>query len=718
MTAPYSARERPLVAIAGCGAVTRLYYRPALEKLESEGVLHVAGAFDPDSAAARDFCSAFSAAKIADSFESLIAGPLDILIVASPPSFHAAQTIAALRAGIGVHCEKPLARTLADGEQMIAAAEAAGRPLTVGMIRRHLPAARMIRGMITSGAIGSPRSIDIFEGGPFDWPVHGPGYFDRRAGGAGVLEDIGTHSLDLLRWWLGEPDSIAYRDDTMGGVEANCRIDLGFGDCRASIRLSRDWHRPNRYLVRGDAGWLRWTVNDADVLEYGCKGDHSGARLSLHGIERSHDELRLDRPAGDFHDAFTAQIKGVIEALQGNSGESVSATDAIGTLRLVERCKAIREAMDMRWMSAPPPSPSSNAKPRVAILGAGGFIGNRSVEMLHMGGRHEIVPVVRRASALSLPCRFEIAPRIADANDVEALEAAFSGCDAVVAAIAGDPKTIVDTVTPLYHAAQRAGVRRLVYLSTASVHGQSPAPGTDEITPLSTRQPLAYNRAKVRAEQRLLDLRRRGSVELVILRPGIVHGPRSQWIGGFADQLLAGEAYLVDGGNGICNSIYVDNVVHAIERAIDAKGIDGEAFLIGDAETVSWRQMLSPIADALGIDIDTLPQPSSSSILQSREPMLRTMLFPPARYAFRKLPRRLAHALRAARRAAREHRGAPAEPSRPPYSREMALLHSCAVRLPCTKAERLLEYRPPVTFEEGCRRSLAWLAFAGYPVRP
>ena len=108
---------------------------------------------------------------------------------------------------------------------------------------------------------------------------------------------------------------------------------------------------------------------------------------------------------------------------------------------------------------------------RVAILGASGFIGNRAVEMLHRDGRCEVVPVVRRPAAMALARRFDLAPWVADALDEEALRKAFRGCEAVVSSITGDTRTLVDSVTPLYRAAQAVGVRRIVYLSSASVHG-------------------------------------------------------------------------------------------------------------------------------------------------------------------------------------------------------------------------------------------------------
>jgi nucleoside-diphosphate-sugar epimerase len=263
----------------------------------------------------------------------------------------------------------------------------------------------------------------------------------------------------------------------------------------------------------------------------------------------------------------------------------------------------------------------------------------------------------------------------------------------------------------MYRAAQAAGVRRLIHLSTASVHGQAPAPGTDEATPLSTNQRIPYNNAKVRAEQELLRARAGGTVEVVLLRPGIVHGPRSQWTGGLADDLLAGRASLVEGGHGICNAAYVDNVVHATRLAFDAPDVDGEAFLIGDRERVSWLDLYRPVATALGIDVDALPRPAATDV--GRTSVTRRLR---GSTAWRHLPVPLQAGLRAAYRATRD----PASPhpidEPPPPSLEQVLLQTCAWALPWDRARHRLGYEPPVTFAEASRRSVAWLAFAGYPV--
>lgn len=357
---------------------------------------------------------------------------------------------------------------------------------------------------------------------------------------------------------------------------------------------------------------------------------------------------------------------------------------------------------------------------RVAVLGANGFVGNRIVEMLHLSGEAQVRPIVRRAAAAALPRRFDLDVRVADAADRQGLTAALQGCDVLVVAVAGDPATIVGTVEPVYAAAQDAGVRRLVYLSSASVHGQAPVAGVNEDSPLSDRQPMAYNNAKVRAEQALARLRRSGSVETVILRPGIVFGPRSQWVGGWADELSSGQAYVVDGARGACNSIYVDNLVHAVTLAAVAERADGRAYLVGDAEQPSWRDLYGPIAEALGWSLDQLPDlPASAAVGEAAPSRLqRLRRSGPAKALARLLPRPVRVGVGAGLNAYRARSGpAPGgPPAGPSVSLERSLLQTGSVRIPWIRAEVELGYAPVVSFDEGLRRSIAWLEYAGYPV--
>ena len=361
---------------------------------------------------------------------------------------------------------------------------------------------------------------------------------------------------------------------------------------------------------------------------------------------------------------------------------------------------------------------------RVALLGAGGFIGSRVVEMFHLGGLADVRPIVRSVGALARLSRFELDCRVADALDQRSLRAAFADCDCAIHAISGDPATIRNSVAPVYRAAQEAGVRRIVYLSSASVHGQAPPPGTDEDSPVARRQPLAYNCAKAWAERRLLQLRERGPVEVVILRPGIVTGPRSIWQTRFARELQAGTACWLDDGRGICNSLYVDNLVHAVHLALAAPAIDGMAFLLGDEETVTWADLYRPVAQALGFASLNLPNVDYRPLRKSlRDFVVKTLETNRSARAIASLvPKRVRRGIFAAM-----------EPVAPPVDStwavpkaqhaplpvatlEMSLLYRCSWKLPDTRARQRLGYRPIVSFDEGCRRTIGWLGFAGFPV--
>jgi nucleoside-diphosphate-sugar epimerase len=364
---------------------------------------------------------------------------------------------------------------------------------------------------------------------------------------------------------------------------------------------------------------------------------------------------------------------------------------------------------------------------KIAIIGASGFIGIRAVEIFHLTQLAEVVPVVRSFSSLARMSKFDLDSRVADACDQEALTKALSGCQSALISVSGDARVINGSVDPIYRAARANGLKRLVYLSSASVHGQAPAPGTDESSPLSENQPIPYNRAKVRAENDLLKLAEEGSIEVVILRPGIVFGPRSNlWTAGLANDLLSGRAYLTNNGAGICNSIYVDNLIHAIQLCFSADGnrVDKQAFIVGDEEQVTWLEAYEPIAHALGIDINQVPRldvPEFSKTARDVVQDLRAST--PVQSMLRVMPGRLKRTIKAALfEAVKKEQsitidGGMRAMSTPIVTQEMAFLQACAYKLPHTKARNHLNYRAPLTFQEGIARSIAWLEFAGYPVR-
>lgn len=355
---------------------------------------------------------------------------------------------------------------------------------------------------------------------------------------------------------------------------------------------------------------------------------------------------------------------------------------------------------------------------KVAVIGASGFIGTRLIEHFQLTGGPSVAAVVRRPSSLALPARFAMETHIADALDVDAMARAFSGCTAVIHTAIGDPAQIERMPAALCLAASAAGVRRLVYLSSASVHGQNPAPGTDESSALNVHQPMEYNSAKVRAEQKFFTECQRHSLVGFALRPGVVYGPRSRWIADLAAELIEGRAWLYEGGRGICNSIYVDNLVAAVKACLNTTDDAAGAYLVGDAETVTWDQFYRAAALHLDVPFSNVQQvsrlPAFKRSWQDRagraaaHPFFQRLL-PLVPYGLKRSAKAVLAATSPAPRV--ESWTIPAGP-RPKITQEMALLQQCSWKFPHKRAEEHLDYRPPVSFTEGMERSFAWWRFA------
>jgi nucleoside-diphosphate-sugar epimerase len=355
---------------------------------------------------------------------------------------------------------------------------------------------------------------------------------------------------------------------------------------------------------------------------------------------------------------------------------------------------------------------------KVAVIGASGFVGLRLVERLHLEGRAEVVPIVHAYRSLAVLARFNLPWQVVDPTNRDALATALRGCDSVVHAALGDAKQIVAMAEALYPAAERAGLRRIVALSSAAVHTLTPAPGTDESCAPIVRQASDYNRAKAEAENRLTAARRRGSVELVQLRPGIVHGPRSRLVADLAAQLQDGTAWLVNEGKGICNAIAVDNLIDAIWLALTRPEADREVFLVNDRETVTWRDFYTAIAAASGADPTRIHPVVPPAFRTS--PSERLARLAATDLAMSLMPLIPARAKRLAKAAAAAwHYQVPPDPwrlpdpARPHLTREMCELQACPWRFPTAKAERILGYAPGLTFAAAMERTAAWLRFAG-----
>ncbi len=351
------------------------------------------------------------------------------------------------------------------------------------------------------------------------------------------------------------------------------------------------------------------------------------------------------------------------------------------------------------------------------MVGAGGFVGARLLEMAILGGRADVVPVVRSYKSVARNANLGAPHRLGDAMRAESLERALDGCDAVVNLTTGDPSEIVRTTKNVYAAAVAAGARVLVHLSSATVYGQIERPDLPDDAPPRLDHWMPYARQKGLAENFLRERMADGHLAIVVLRPGLVWGPGSPWVLGPANDLVRGGAYLVGDGSGICNLMYVDDLVRSI-HAVVARPVTG-FYNVADDETTTWRTFYGALAAGLGVNMNAVHRVSGDRYragLHDRLDAVRSLR------AYRWLKDRLALETRTALKLRLAELRGGDEPAMSGtgstvVTRTFWDLQTTRCSLPTSLFRATFGHQNRGSFASGLAASLAWLRFIGLDER-
>jgi len=390
---------------------------------------------------------------------------------------------------------------------------------------------------------------------------------------------------------------------------------------------------------------------------------------------------------------------------------------------------------------------------QILITGATGFVGCRLAEVLVREHQAEVVAMVRSWHKAARLARLPVRMVHGDLLDRASLQEAMRDCGTVFhcaldSSVEGPAhrQAMIDGTTNVMEAALEQNVKRVVYLSTTAVYGfgssarivteETPTPHTGE----------AYPDGKIDSESVALKYHRERGLPLTILRPSMVYGPfETFWAAHLIRCLGRNWMTLINGGSGICNSLYIDNLISAMIRAAEDDAAIGQAFIVSDGETVTWKQMIEghaaaikgcqlPLPDATveeiaaarrQAEISTNPSSLRAVVRLLRRPATRSALRTvPALASIEDMTRRVVNQLPGDVRQFLKRATTSGNGSRPVASNRITAvskpptiaLSDHDVRLftgkavfSIEKARKMLGYNPEIDFDEGMRRTAQWI---------
>lgn len=189
--------------IAGCGRFTENSFLPIIRLNRKSNVTSI---YSRDFNRAKSLAEKFSIQKSFDNYDEFIKSDIDAVYIASSNLHHYEQVIKAAKAGKNIFCEKPIALTSKQAEEMVSVCKENNVLFAVNYVHRFHPLVIKAKELIVDQKLGKLVSIDVHFN--IDFPPDNNFRFKKELSGGGALRDIGTHMIDLLRYFGGEIKSI------------------------------------------------------------------------------------------------------------------------------------------------------------------------------------------------------------------------------------------------------------------------------------------------------------------------------------------------------------------------------------------------------------------------------------------------------------------------------------------------------------------------------
>ena len=325
------------VGIIGCGKIAQVRHIP--EYMANPNA-ELRGFYDLNTQRAQELAQQYGG-KAYDSYEALLADPeIDAVSVCAANHVHAEISIAALKAGKHVLCEKPMAISLEVCEAMVQAAKASGRYLMIGQNQRLAKAHAKAKELIAQGAIGKVLTFrTIFgHGGPETWSID-PGknvwFFDRSKAAMGALADLGIHMTDMIQYVLGtkivKTQAVLTTLDKRDATGAL----IGVDDNAICI-----FQMENGAIGTMSASWTYYSAEDNTTVIYGTEGelrlyDHPTYSVRQINKDGTRIDYQIDQIQTNDNQTASGIIDLFVECLVENKEPEISGENVLHAMKAV-----------------------------------------------------------------------------------------------------------------------------------------------------------------------------------------------------------------------------------------------------------------------------------------------------------------------------------------------------------------------------------------------
>ncbi len=324
------------IGVIGCGKIAQTRHLP---EYAANPAVKLYGLYDLNAARTASLAEQYGAKAFA-SYQELLDDPaIDAVSVCTANAFHCEVTVAALQAGKHVLCEKPMATTLAECEQMVEAAKKSGKFLMIGHNQRLARAHARAKELILQGEIGDIVTFrtTFGHGGPETWTVdpNSVWFFDKKLAVFGAMADLGIHKTDLIQFLTGQHvvEVSAYLG-TLDKKLPNGEL-IGVDDNAICI-----YRMSGGVVGTMTASWTYYGAEDNSTVLYGTNGmmriyddpSYSIAVVKKNGERVFYD---IDRIQTNDNQTSSGVIDLWVSSLVNNKAPEISGEEALNAMRAV-----------------------------------------------------------------------------------------------------------------------------------------------------------------------------------------------------------------------------------------------------------------------------------------------------------------------------------------------------------------------------------------------